>query len=121
MGEDCRLRVAAAARRVPGGAFLEWQLRAPRTTNKANMVRTELDAIPPATVGGADTGIPLESVEQMRSALKDGSDAARRSGFHIYPQAQHAFHADYRPSYDRSAAEDGWQRCVGWLRGHGVA
>jgi carboxymethylenebutenolidase len=71
--------------------------------------------------GGADTGIPLESVEQMRSALKDGSDAARRSGFHIYPQAQHAFHADYRPSYDRATAEDGWQRCLGWLRGHGVA
>jgi carboxymethylenebutenolidase len=71
--------------------------------------------------GGADTGIPLESVEQMRSALKQGSEAAQRSGFHVYPQAQHAFFADYRPSYHREAAEDGWQRCVGWLRGHGVA
>jgi len=71
--------------------------------------------------GGADTGIPLDTVEQMKAALKQGSDAARRSGFHIYPQASHAFHADYRPSYDRAAAEDGWQRCLGWLRGHGVA
>ncbi|MBV9892082.1 MAG: dienelactone hydrolase family protein [Rhizobacter sp.] len=71
--------------------------------------------------GGADTGIPLDSVEQMKAALGSGSDAARRSGFHVYPQAPHAFHADYRPSYDRAAAEDGWQRCVGWLRGHGVA
>jgi carboxymethylenebutenolidase len=71
--------------------------------------------------GGADAGIPLESVEQMKAALANGSDAARRSGFHVYPHAQHAFHADYRPNYDRAAAEDGWQRCLGWLRGHGVA
>jgi carboxymethylenebutenolidase len=71
--------------------------------------------------GGADAGIPLDTVEQMKAALGAGSDAARRSGFHVYPQAQHAFHADYRPNYDRVAAEDGWQRCVGWLRGHGVA
>jgi len=71
--------------------------------------------------GGADAGIPSESVEQMKAALANGSEAARRSGFHVYPGAQHAFHADYRPSYDRAAAEDGWQRCVGWLRGHGVA
>ncbi len=71
--------------------------------------------------GGADTGIPLDSVEQMKAALGSGSDAARRSGFHVYPGAQHAFHADYRPNYDRAAAEDGWQRCLGWLRGHGVA
>ena len=71
--------------------------------------------------GGADAGIPSESVDQMKAALANGSEAARRSGFHVYPGAQHAFHADYRPSYDRAAAEDGWQRCVGWLRGHGVA
>jgi carboxymethylenebutenolidase len=71
--------------------------------------------------GAADTGIPLDTVEQMKAALQKGSDAARRSGFHVYPQAGHAFHADYRPSYDRAAAEDGWQRCIGWLRGHGVA
>jgi carboxymethylenebutenolidase len=71
--------------------------------------------------GGADTGIPLESVEQMKTALARGSDAARRSEFHVYPQAQHAFHADYRPNYDRAAAEDGWQRCLAWLRAHGVA
>ena len=71
--------------------------------------------------GGADTGIPLDTVERMKAALGKGSEAARRSGFHVYPQAQHAFHADYRPNYDRGAAEDAWQRCVGWLRGHGVA
>ncbi|HEX4234956.1 MAG TPA: dienelactone hydrolase family protein [Caldimonas sp.] len=71
--------------------------------------------------GGVDTGIPLDSVEQMKAALQNGSDAARRSSIHVYPQASHAFYADYRPSYHRSSAEDGWQRCLGWLRAHGVA
>jgi carboxymethylenebutenolidase len=71
--------------------------------------------------GGADTGIPLEAVEQMKAALAAGSPAAQASEFVVYPQAQHAFHADYRPSYDEAAAQDAWQRCLAWLRGHGVA
>src|SRR6478735_932601 len=50
--------------------------------------------------GGADTGIPLDSVERMKAALAHGSEAARRSQFIVYPHAQHAFHADYRPNYD---------------------
>jgi carboxymethylenebutenolidase len=71
--------------------------------------------------GGADTGIPLESVERMKAALAQGSDAARRSQFNVYPNAQHAFHADYRPNYDEAAARDGWQRCLDWMRANGVA
>jgi carboxymethylenebutenolidase len=71
--------------------------------------------------GGADTGIPLDSVERMKAALAHGSDAARRSQFVVYPHAQHAFHADYRPNYDEAAARDGWQRCLDWMRANGVA
>ena len=71
--------------------------------------------------GGADTGIPLDTVEAMRLALQAGSDAAKRSEIVVYPEAQHAFFADYRPSYDPAAATDGWQRCLGWLRAHGAA
>ena len=71
--------------------------------------------------GGADTGIPLETVERMKAALAQGSDAARRSQFVVYPHAQHAFHADYRPNYDEAAARDGWQRCLDWMRANGVA
>jgi carboxymethylenebutenolidase len=33
----------------------------------------------------------------------------------IYPGAGHAFHADYRPSYNKAAADDGWKRCTGWF------
>lgn len=70
--------------------------------------------------GGKDTGIPLETVERMKAALAGGSEAARRSGFHIYADAPHAFHADYRPSYRKEAAEDGWRRCLEWFKAQGV-
>jgi carboxymethylenebutenolidase len=71
--------------------------------------------------GGADTSIPLDTVERMKAALAQGSGAGRRSQFKVYPNAQHAFHADYRPNYDEAAARDGWQRCLDWMRANGVA
>ncbi len=71
--------------------------------------------------GGADTGIPLDSVERMKSALAQGSSAARASEFVVYPDTPHAFHADYRPSFRQGPAEDGWKRLLAWLQRHGVA
>lgn len=71
--------------------------------------------------GGADTGIPLDTVEKMKAALAAGNAAARASTFVVYPDAPHAFHADYRPSFRREAAEDGWRRALDWFRQHGVA
>ena len=65
--------------------------------------------------GGIDTGIPLDQVEQMEAALKEGSKAARLSQIEVYDQAPHAFHADYRPSYRKEEAEDGWQRMLAWF------
>lgn len=65
--------------------------------------------------GGLDTGIPLTSVAAMETALKTGSAAARLSQIHVYENAPHAFHADYRPSYLKAAAEDGWLRMLAWL------
>jgi carboxymethylenebutenolidase len=67
--------------------------------------------------GGADAGIPVATVEQMRAALGPGS----KSQLHVYPETPHAFFADYRPSYRKEAAEDGWKRCLAWLKDHGVA
>jgi carboxymethylenebutenolidase len=68
--------------------------------------------------GGADQGIPNETVEQMRQALKA---AGGRSEIVLYPEAPHGFHADYRPSYRKEAAEDGWKRLQEWFKKHGVA
>jgi len=56
----------------------------------------------------------------MQEALKGGSAAARSSEFVLYPDAGHAFHADYRPSYRAADAQDGWQRCLAWFRRFGV-
>ena len=71
--------------------------------------------------GGADTGIPQEAVEKMRVALKDsGNPAAAKSEIHVYPDTPHAFNADYRPSYRKEAAEDGWKRCLAWFKANGV-
>ncbi len=69
----------------------------------------------------ADTGIPLDTVDKMKSALAAGSPAARASQFVVYPDAPHAFHADYRPSFRQGPAEDGWQRALAWFRANGVA
>ena len=66
--------------------------------------------------GGADSGIPLDTVDKMKAALASGSEAARKSEFVVYPEAPHAFHADYRPSYRKEAAEDGWKRCLAWFK-----
>src|SRR6185369_964071 len=59
--------------------------------------------------GGQDQGIPLSSVDTMKNALQAGSAAAKHSDIHVYPQAGHAFLADYRPSYQPEAAADGWK------------
>ncbi len=69
--------------------------------------------------GGADAGIPVEHVEQMRSALKAAGNSD--SEIVVYDGAPHAFYADYRPSYRKEAAEDGWRRMQEWFRKHGVA
>ena len=68
--------------------------------------------------GGADAGIPNDTVEAMRAALQA---AGKPSQVHVYPDMPHAFHADYRPSYRKEAAEDGWRRMLDWFRRHGVA
>ena len=70
--------------------------------------------------GGADTGIPNDTVDRMRAALKDGSAAAKKSEIVTYPDMPHAFNADYRPSYRKEAAEDGWKRALAWFKANGV-
>ena len=71
--------------------------------------------------GGQDQGIPLDTVDKMKAALAAGSPAAKKSAFVIYPDAGHAFHADYRPSYRKAAADDGWKRALAWFKDNGVA
>ncbi|MCF8160257.1 MAG: dienelactone hydrolase family protein [Polaromonas sp.] len=75
--------------------------------------------------GGEDDGIPLTTLNQMKDALAEagakGNAAAKASEFMVYQDAPHAFHADYRPSYRKDAAEDGFKRALAWLKDHGVS
>jgi carboxymethylenebutenolidase len=68
--------------------------------------------------GGDDSGIPLDTVEQMRNALKA---QASPSEIIVYPNTPHGFHADYRPSYRKEQAEDGWKRLQEWFKKHSAA
>jgi carboxymethylenebutenolidase len=67
---------------------------------------------------GQDQGIPLDLVESMKDALKK---AGSPSEIVIYPDAQHGFNADYRPSYNEQAAKDGWQKMLAWFKKYHVA
>ena len=67
--------------------------------------------------GGKDTGIPLSSLDKMRSALKVVGDPSQ---IIVYPEAQHGFNADYRPSYDPAAAMDAWKKMLEWFKKYGV-
>ena len=70
--------------------------------------------------GGADTGIPNDSVDKMRAALKAGSPAAQKSQIDTYPDTPHGFNADYRPSFRKEQAEDAWKKALAWFKANGV-
>ena len=74
--------------------------------------------------GAADTGISLESIDQMRAALAQAAPrnpVAKACEFVVYPDTPHAFHADYRASYREGPAKDGWEKCLAWFKKNGVA
>ena len=68
--------------------------------------------------GEADTGIPVADVEKMRAALKE---AGKPSEIVLYPDTPHGFYADYRPSYRKDKADDGWKKLLDWFKKNGVA
>ncbi len=70
--------------------------------------------------GGADTGIPQMHVDRMRAGLR-AFEVDKRNPIHVYPDMPHAFHADYRPTYRKEAADDGWKRMLAWFKKNGVA
>ena len=68
--------------------------------------------------GGADEGIPLNTIEAMRAKLKESKTP---SEIIVYPDTPHGFNADYRPSYRKQQAEDGWKRLLEWFKKYGAA
>lgn len=67
--------------------------------------------------GGKDTGISQESVDKMRVALQV---VGNPSQIIVYPDAQHGFNADYRPSYNQADAQDAWKKMLVWFKKYGA-
>ncbi|WP_434064604.1 dienelactone hydrolase family protein [Symbiopectobacterium purcellii] len=88
------------------------------TTPKHPMdIAADLSAPVLGLYGAEDGSIPLDQVELMRQALRAANATAE---IVVYPEAGHAFHADYRPSYHQASAQDGWQRMLAWFAQYGV-
>ncbi len=68
--------------------------------------------------GDADAGIPNDTVAKMEDALKA---KGKKSKIILYPDAPHAFNADYRPSYRKATAEAAWKELIAWFKVNGVA
>jgi carboxymethylenebutenolidase len=106
-------------------AGVAWYGRVEGQTNANNPkhpvdLATELKAPVLGLYGEQDTGIPVTSVNNMQKALAQaaskGNAAAKASEFVLYPDAPHAFHADYRPSYRAAPAADGFARALAWFK-----
>ena len=69
--------------------------------------------------GGADGGIPIAAVEEMRAALKVAGKT--KSEIIVFPDTPHGFNADYRPTYRKAQADDGWAKMTAWFKANGVA
>lgn len=112
---------AAHSQRLKAGVAWYGRLVGDATENTPRHpvdVAAELKAPVLGLYAGKDQGIPLDTVERMREALKKARVAAE---IVVYPEAQHGFYADYRPSYNERDARDGWNKLQDWFKRHGVA
>ena len=104
-------------------AGVAWYGRLVGTTNEMTPknpidIAASLKAPVLGLYGEKDGGIPLDSVEKMREALKASK---KKAEILVYPGAQHGFHADYRPSYSKKDADDGWQKLLAFFKANGAA
>ncbi len=109
---DLKAGAAWYGRLVPSGPVSDLQPKHPID------VVDSLKAPVLGLYGGADTGIPNESVEKMKEALKK---AGKPSEIELYPDTPHGFYADYRPSYRKDKADDAWKKLLEWFKKNGVA
>jgi len=114
------LYAARGASNVKAG--VAWYGRISHAVN-ANQTTTPLDVgskLKAPVLGlyaGHDAGIPVSQVELMR---RDPGNGKTGSEIHVYPDAEHGFYADYRPSYSKAAADDAWLKLLAWLKKNGV-
>ena len=96
-------------------AGVAWYGRVEKLIARANEVRAPVLGL----YGAKDQGIPQDQVQAMAAALEKAGKTG--TSIHVYPDAGHGFHADYRDSYNAADAKDGWARMLTHFRAHGVA
>jgi len=99
------------------GSLVDPPAQAPIWPKSPTQRAAEMKAPVLGLYGEADAGIPVAQVEAMKAAL---AAAGKTAEFKIYPAAPHGFHADYRPSYRKEAAEDAWVQMTNWFKKHKV-
>jgi carboxymethylenebutenolidase len=107
---------AAHSAQLKAGAAWYGRLASPATELQPKRpvdIAKDLKAPVIGFYGGRDAGIPLEDVEQMRFRIEAEH---KPSEIHVYPEAQHGFNADYRPSYDPAASRDAWARMLAFFK-----
>ncbi|WP_442679820.1 dienelactone hydrolase family protein [Sphingomonas sp. ASY06-1R] len=96
-------------------AGVAWYGRVEKLIARAGEVRAPVLGL----YGAKDQGIPQDQVQAMAAALQKAGKSG--SAVHVYPDAGHGFHADYRDSYNAADAKDGWARMLAHFKAHGVA
>ena len=71
-----------------------------------------------ALYGGQDKSITPEEIQKRDDVCKAAGKTCESK---VYPDAQHGFMADYRPSYNADAAKDGWAMALAWFKKYGVS
>lgn len=98
------------------GAYPDQQLFPRHPIDIANDLRTPILALH----GGQDDAIPLDTIDAMKTAIAERPQNAVDAEVVVYPEAGHAFFADYRETYHRASAQDAWKRALSWLHDHGM-
>jgi carboxymethylenebutenolidase len=99
------------------GSLVDPDAQKPRWPKSPLDIAGDMKAPVLGLYGEADQGIPVAQVEEMKARL---TRAGKTADIHVYPGAPHGFHADYRPSYRKEAADDAWRRMADWLRRYGA-
>lgn len=66
---------------------------------------------------GIDAFVKQETIAKMRGLINQSGSG---SEIVVFPNVDHGFNADYRPSYDKSAATYAQKLANDWLKKHGV-
>ncbi|MGN6516754.1 MAG: dienelactone hydrolase family protein [Rhizomicrobium sp.] len=115
---------AAHNQKVKAGAAFYGALRGPYPPNALRPqypldLAADINAPILAFYGGLDKGIKVADIEEMKAAMH----AAGKNDckFELFPDAQHGFFADYRPSYNEKDAKEAWRQTLDWMKKSGVA